>query len=137
MKISGPGSIRPATLRRASRASDESSEGFAAQLSGGEIAPPTVGSAGPLTAVQSLLAIQEVPNATHNRKRAVKRGQDLLDQLDQIRLGLLTGSISPDRLKHLARQLREPRSTDLDPNLAQLMDDIELRVAVELAKLGH
>ena len=136
MKITGPGAIRPSAPRRASRTVEYDSGNFSSQLSVDEVTSPAVASAGPLTAVQSLLAIQEVPDATQSRKRAVKRGNDLLDQLDQIRLALLTGSISPDRLRHLARQLREPRPPSLDPNLAQLMDDIELRVAVELAKLG-
>jgi hypothetical protein len=37
----------------------------------------------------------------------------------------------------LARALRDQRAQIDDPQLIEVLDEIELRAAVELAKLGH
>ena len=137
MKVTGPGMIVPASTRRSGRVGGESGESFAAQLPTGEPAAASVAGNAPLSGIEALLALQEVPDATRSRKRAVRRGTDLLDRLDDIRIGLLTGAIPVEGLKTLARQLREKRPSDIDERLSGILDEIELRVAVELAKLGH
>jgi hypothetical protein len=137
MKISGPGSIAPAALRRAPRSADDADDGFAAHLPSDEGHAAAIGSVTRIAPTHNLLALQEVADATQSRRRAVKRGNDLLDRLDEIRHGLLLGTISPDRLVVLARNLREQRANIDDPQLIAVLDEIELRAAVELAKLGH
>jgi len=89
-----------------------------------------------LTAV---LAVQESPDQTAKRarQRARERAGNVLDQLDEIRLGLLMGTIPAARLEGLAQLVRAKREQVADPRLNQLLDDIELRAAVELAKLGR
>jgi hypothetical protein len=94
-------------------------------------------SVGPAQSVDALLTLQEVPDGTTGRRRAFKRGQSLLDHLDAIRVGLLTGSLSRERLAKLAQMLRQPRDEALDPAVAELLDEIELRAEVELAKLSR
>jgi hypothetical protein len=59
----------------------------------------------------------------------------MLDQLERVRLGLIDGVIPKAELVSLARTLREGRSVNMDPDLASIIGDIELRVEVELAKL--
>jgi len=137
MKITGPGPIAPASVRRAARNAGEADDGFAAHLAGDEGKTASVGAAGRIAPTNNLLALQEVADATQSRRRAVRRGKDLLDRLDDIRHGLLLGTIPADRLVALARTLREQRAMIDDPQLLALLDDIELRAAVELAKLGH
>ena len=138
MKISGPGPIVPASVRRPNnRPAGDSDDGFAAHLSGDEGQPAAVGGPARLAPTNNLLALQEVTDATQSRRRAVRRGKDLLDRLDEIRHALLLGSISPDRLVALARALRDQRAQIDDPQLIGVLDEIELRAAVELAKLGH
>lgn len=86
-------------------------------------------------AVDGILAVQEVPTATDGRSRGIKHGYSILDQLDEMRLGLLTGSLSSTRLAALGQEIEEVRETVIDPQLSAILDDIELRAAVELAKL--
>jgi hypothetical protein len=50
---------------------------------------------------------------------------------------LLLGTIPASRLESLAQQIRAKREQVSDPRLDQILDDIELRAAVELAKLGQ
>lgn len=93
--------------------------------------------AAPMTSVAALLAIQDEGDATsRRRRRAVQRGTDLLDRLDEIRHALLTGNMPAARLQALADALTRDRQAIDDPRLAEVLADIELRCAVELAKRG-
>lgn len=69
------------------------------------------------------------------RKKLVKRGQTLLEKLEEIRDGLLAGYISRDRLIEISRQVKDNRYISEDPRLQEILSEIELRVEVELAKL--
>ena len=102
----------------------------------GEAGAPTgnSNSSTPVSAVDSLLVLQEVPDATSGTSRAKLRAQDLLDQLDEVRHGLLAGALSRRMLDRLARIARSERQSVDDPRLQELLDEIELRAAVELAK---
>jgi hypothetical protein len=93
-----------------------------------------VSMAGPL---DTLVALQANEGAQERRKRQTKRGQDLLDGLDQLKAALLSGRVSVadlDRIKNLLSARRE--ATD-DPRLDDILAHIELRAAVEMAKLGR
>ena len=65
----------------------------------------------------------------------MKRGQTLLEKLEEIRDGLLMGYISRDRLIEISRQVKDNRYQSDDPRLQEILSEIELRVEVELAKL--
>ncbi len=87
--------------------------------------------------VDGVYAIQANADATDHRSRGLLMGygNDLLGRLEQIRLGLLAGRISKERLQELARRLREKRQESDDPRLNELIQEIELRAEVEIAKL--
>ncbi len=136
MKINGTGPVRSGATSRPSKKTGGKDEKFSVESSSEEAAPSAVGGASPLAAVDSLLALQEVPDATTGRSRAVLRAEDMLDHLDEIRLGLLMGAIPESKLSALMRTVRENRDQIDDPRMAAVLDEIELRAAVELAKLG-
>lgn len=69
------------------------------------------------------------------RKKLIKRGQTLLEKLEEIRDGLLMGYISRDRLIEISRLVKDNRYQSEDPRLQEILGEIELRVEVELAKL--
>lgn len=81
------------------------------------------------------LSLQEVGGASLGRSRGLARGTKLLDLLDGIRHGFLTGTIPADRLSALLGAVKAERDHVADPRLAQILDEIERRAAVELAKL--
>jgi len=115
------------------------SGGAAFQPIGGET-PARVAGTAPMTApaeLSSLLALQGVEDPLQGRrKRAVSRGTDLLDSLDEVKADLLVGRVSEGRLNRLMSVLSEAREQSM-PGLDALLDDIELRVRVELAKFGR
>ncbi|MGW8175771.1 MAG: flagellar assembly protein FliX [Stenotrophomonas sp.] len=69
-----------------------------------------------------------------SRRRAIRRGSGLLDRLDELKLALLNGDADEGALDRLARSLREERADDDDQDLNALLDQIDLRASVELAK---
>jgi len=91
----------------------------------------------PVAPVASMLSIQEVEAETPSdaRSRAVYYGVDILDRLEEIRDQILTGAVSKNRLENLAQIVRQRRESVDDLDLIALIDEIELRAEVELAKL--
>lgn len=87
--------------------------------------------------VDALIAVQEAPDATAGRSRGLvmRYGGELLDSLDAIHHALLMGSIPKHRLSDLAAKMRARAQESQDPRLEEIIHDIELRAAVEIAKL--
>lgn len=136
MKIDPTAPQRPAAPRRAGPAGTVRSDGFAKALA--DTAPAaSLSGAGPLGALNAMLSLQEVPDALDRRTRARRRGEQLLDLLERIRLALLAGMISAPQLADLAHMVRARREAIDDPRLAEILGEIELRAAVELAKYSH
>ena len=90
----------------------------------------------PSTGLDAILALQAVGSPTDKKRRSVRRGATLLDNLEAIKADLLVGHTGGDRLDALIGELGEMRER-VDPGLDAVLDDIELRVRVELAKLGR
>ena len=84
-----------------------------------------------VAAVDALLSLQEVPDATRRPSAGLNRARDMLDRLDEIRVGLLEGAIPSERLSQLVRTVRTSRDNLNDPRLSAILDEIELRAAVE------
>lgn len=89
-----------------------------------------------MTGIDAILALQAAGGPLTGRKKAIRRGASLLDSLDEIRTDLLIGRIDADRLDRMTAMLSEARERTI-PGLDALLDDIELRVRVELAKVGR
>lgn len=92
-----------------------------------------------LGAVDALLMAQSVGDATdrEQRRRLVRRGEEILDRLEDLRHGLLLGTVPKEKLVDLAHMVRSQREGCGDPRLAALLDEIELRAEVEIAKLSR
>ena len=84
--------------------------------------------------VDSLLALQDVSDKGEGSAQARARAELMLERLEEIRRGLLLGTISHSELQELAHAARQSREAFVDPHLGEVLDDIELRAKVELAK---
>ncbi|MGY6567532.1 MAG: flagellar assembly protein FliX [Salinarimonas sp.] len=94
------------------------------------------GAAAPVGSLDALLALQEEAGEGDRRRRAARRGHDILDALDRLKAALLSGRVPISDLKVLAQRLAERRDATGDPRLDEVIAHIELRAKVELAKLG-
>jgi hypothetical protein len=70
------------------------------------------------------------------RAKAARRGQSMLDALDELRDGFLSGSVSRASALRLQGLLDAETGDFVEPGLQQVLDEIALRAHVELAKLG-
>jgi len=136
MKVTGPGGIGSSSGARPARGGG--GEGFRIVT---PEAAPEVGQASSVSAtrgvmgVEALLALQDVGGPLEGRRRAVRRAGRILDVLDQIKVGLLEGELGSADLDRLSRAIRDERDRTEDPALEAVLDEIELRAAVEMAKL--
>lgn len=129
--------------KRKKGASGAGGGAFADQLRGagqsGDAKPAEtneVGGPQQVEGVDALLAMQEVGDSTEeqSRRQAVKYGEDLLERLNKLQDALLMGAIPKNTLMDMAHKLRQGRVKFTDPRLNDLLDEIELRVEVEIAK---
>lgn len=88
--------------------------------------------------VPPLLA--QVEDVDQDRKRQrkwhIERGHQLLDQLEILQKKLVIGDLGRDDLFYIVKVLKENKKTLNEPNLMNLIEEIEIRAMVELAKLG-
>jgi hypothetical protein len=134
MRVYGPNgtalAAAPAAARRSVGGTFTVAEGGMSQPQTAAVALRTLGG------IDALIALQGVEDPTERRRRAVKYGRRALDALDELKLGLLAGTLDQAamlRLKSVAGDLHEPTG---DVRLDQVMAEIDLRVSVELAKAG-
>ena len=94
------------------------------------------GSLRSISTLDALLALQGVEDPTERKKRAVAKGRNALDALEKLKLGLLDGSVDGPALARLKVAAEGLSDQSGDPGLDQVLGEIDLRVAVELAKAG-
>ncbi len=132
MEVKGPGRIESTPVRRVKTASTGSGGAFKIET---ESHAQVVSGPGPIAALDSILTLQGIDDSLDGRSKGLKRGEQLLDMLDQVRDGLLAGGIPRATLNRLASAVGRRQEGFADPQLQGVLDEIELRAHVELAKL--
>ncbi len=139
MKI---GNTRATTQGGGARSGPVRSTGSGFAPAGAGAMRGAAGLSGPasLGAVDALLALQETgaaDDALHApRRKAVARAEEMLDILDDIKLALLMGRVPKSKLSRLLSVVERQLGGVADPGLREILDQIELRARVELAKFG-
>lgn len=133
MKVTGTGAPSAPSAGKPARSASGFSLNQTAATPGSTAAAATSASAG-LADVSALMALQGVEGPLERRRRAIKRGGGLLDRLDELKLALLSGEPDEGVMDRLGRVMREERPQNDDPGLSALLDQIDLRAAVEMAK---
>ena len=99
-------------------------------------APATAIPAASLAGLDAILTLQgSADTPQERRRRSLQRGHDLLDGLDRLKAAILGGRVATQDLQAIAGRLAERAEASGDPRLDGLLAEIELRAAVELAKL--
>lgn len=135
MDIKGPGKVESTSIRRTARSGGGATASFSLSDATQEVRGQVISSPGPLTAVDNILMLQGVDDSLSGRSKGLAHGEDLLDMLDDIRDGLLGGGIPRTTLNRLAHAVSKRQEGFADPKLQVVLDEIELRAKVELAKL--
>lgn len=136
MKIEGPkrsnATSKTDKAKKTGSSSGTSFSEFLTETSEAEAASASSGVAG----VNLFLALQASEHATdqEQRQQAIVHADDLLNELEDLRVGLLLGNYTVIQLRNLSQRLQKQRAQLQDQELLALIEDIELRAAVELAK---
>jgi hypothetical protein len=93
------------------------------------------GEAQAASGVNSFLFMQEVSDEQIANRKAYQQGKQAISVLEQLHRDLLMGTVPETTLRRLKDIVNKPQETFTDPHLKQMLDEIELRAAVELAKL--
>jgi hypothetical protein len=144
MKIRSSTDKKVPSSKTASAASRTGDRSFANQLQASSSALP-VGSAAaapPLhgmdvIAIQGVGAVQAVESDSHptNTHKIIQDAHDALDELEKLRHAILAGRISEKQLRNLEARLEQLKTKFPDQGLSDIVNDIDLRIQVELAKI--
>ena len=136
MQVSNINKVKETTTTKSTRKS--SGADFSSYLRD-VVAPSseTISGAGSVTVTDAIFAAQMIGEEEEKelRRQQIKRGQTLLEKLEEIRDGLLRGYLSKESLMNTARFVHEHKFEAQDERLNEIIEEIELRVEVELAKL--
>jgi hypothetical protein len=136
MEIKSTGRVSSTGVRRVGGgASGTTSSSFTVSESTEQPRAQTVAAPGTIASVESILTLQGLDDSTGGRSKGVQYGEHLLDMLDEVRDGLLAGGIPRGTLNRLATAVSRRQEGFADPKLQNVLDEIELRARVELAKL--
>jgi len=114
----------------------EAAAGFAPETDDGPLPVVAAAPAAPLAGIAALLALQASEDPTLARRKAARRGHRLLDALEEMKADLLVGRMSEGKLNQLLALVGQARERTL-PGLDGVLDEVELRARVELAKFGR
>ncbi len=134
MRIYGPNAtVAPGSsplARRSAASTFTLGEEASPQPAGASTSPRPIGG------IEALLALQGVEEPSERRRRAVRRGRNALDVLDELKMGLLAGTLDQMLLGRLKAAASALKDSSGDQGLDGLLGEIELRVEVELAKMA-
>ena len=136
MKIKGPNRTgATGKTDKAKKSGGTSGASFSEFLTGSDEVGAASAPAG-VAGVNMYVALQAAEHATEQeeRRRAIVHADDLLNDLEDLRIGLILGSYTKNQLQNMAYRLQQQRLTIRDPRLLEIIGHIELRAAVELAK---
>lgn len=138
MKVGGSGKITSTSGAKGGKSAPKSGAKFSVTEEEVEVATASaVPLASPIGSIDVIMALQGVGDSTDQNEKTAQKGEDLLEKLDEIRHGLLMGNVSPQKLLQLKETLASYKISGSDPKLAEIVKDIEVRAAVELAKFGY
>jgi hypothetical protein len=135
MRIDGNGRIVGPQANSTTRRSPADSSRFSLEMGEGASEAGPARAAAAVSGLDAMLALQAVEDPLTRRRKLMRRGLSLLDALDALKLGLIDGVVSASDVARLSSLVKEGRERIEDPGLDAVLAEIDLRAAVELAKL--
>lgn len=136
MRIDGSGRPGNISRTRGSAKGEKSDKTFSVSDGSHSQKSAESASAGPIDGIDALLTLQSVEGPSGRGER-LKHGHDMLDLLDDIKISLLSGEVPSAKLQNLVDTVSKRPDRYGDERVESVLDEIELRARVELAKLGR
>lgn len=140
MKIEGPSKPQATEKTKKAGKSSKTSEtesSFEAFVASGPKEAAPAAAAQSIAKIDVLLAVQgtEDPAQGAARKRMQMRAQSVLKELEKIRISLLAGNMTVGHVIDIADVIASHRERISDPGLVSILDEIDLRAQIEIAKM--
>jgi len=140
MKIDGPKSSSEVNKKKDAKKTSAGGGAFKSMMGGGAGAAASTGgssmSAG-IASVDILLAAQAADDPLQGKakRRMKERAEDILSKLDDLKVAIVSGNVTIGHMVSIADVAASHRDKITDPELTAILDEIDLRAHVELAKL--
>ena len=138
MKIEGPNQSKPADkAKKKEGATGGAGQAFESFLAGSSSESSSAGATQSIARMDSLLSVQEAddPAARAAKKRMRERSDNILKELEKIKMALLTGRLTLGHVIDMADVVASHREKIIDPRMTAILDEIDLRAQIEIAKM--
>jgi hypothetical protein len=137
MKVEGPSKAQQTEKSKKKGRVASTGGGFSDLVTGGAEETAGASATRSIAQVDTLLSVQATEDPTEKaaRKRMYQRADTLLDRLENIRLRLLTGTLTVGHVIDIADVIAAHREKIADPELTAILDEIDLRAQIEIAKM--
>jgi hypothetical protein len=140
MKIDGPKSSSDIAKKKEAKKTSTGDGAFQSMVSGGgeTVNTAQTGLSAGIASVDVLLAAQAIEDSTQKstKQRMKGRASDILDKLNDLKVAMMSGGITLGHMVSIADVVATHREAITDPELTSILDEIDLRAHVELAKLN-
>lgn len=140
MKVQGPGSTKGTSKTdKKSGGSKAGGASFGSMVNTGAEQTGGLNTTQSIAQLDALLAVQESEDPTARRSRGLmqERADKVLDLLDGVRLKMLGGDLTLGDMIDVADVVASHREKVDDPALTDIMDEVDLRAQVEIAKMRY
>ena len=137
MKIQGTGQTQDSSKTKKKGKASASDGSFESFISSGVKDAEATKAMHSIAQVDALLSVQEAedPTAHAAKQRMHRRSTTILGELDNIRMAMLNGNMTVGHMLDIADVVASHREKIADPVMTAIMDEIDLRAQVELAKI--
>jgi len=137
MKVEGPSKAGSTQKSGKSKKAGGADSTFGDMVAGAAQEAQATQAAQSISKVDALLAVQSVETVGQgsSRRKMVARGDKILRQLDHLRLAMLTGKMSIGEMMDIADVVASHREDVDDPAMTAVLDEIDLRAQIEIAKM--
>jgi len=137
MKIEGPSKTQNASKSGKAKKSGKADATFGNMVADASQEASSAAATQSIAKVDALLAVQGAESATERsaKRRMRERGEKVLRQLDHLRLAILTGNLTLGQVLDVADVVASHRENITDAGMTAVLDEIDLRAQIEIAKM--
>lgn len=137
MKIEGPNRSQQTDKSKKKDRTSSGDGSFGSMVQGSTGETSQSGATHSIAQVDMLLTVQaaEDPAERAARNRMTQRADSILNELEDLRISLLTGTMTVGQVISIADVVASHRERIMDPRLTAILDEIDLRAQIELAKM--
>lgn len=137
MKVEGPSRSQQSEQAKKKDKVSSGGSSFSSMVAGESGGAQEAGATHSIANIDVMLAAQgaESPTERAARKRMRARADTILNELDRIKTGLLTGTLTVGHVIDIADVVAAHREKIMDPRLTAILDEVDLRAQIELAKM--